>query len=78
MLVVPDANAAWLCRGEEEEQLGAGFTFSFSLISTLSVATGNDNRLIITDKSPIPADKDVRIQKMIIDYLSVIIDKNRR
>ena len=45
--------------GEEEEQLGAGFTFSFSLISTLSVATGNDNRLIITDKSPIPAYKDV-------------------
>ena len=45
--------------GEEEEQLGAGFTFSFSLISTLSVTTGNDNRLIIADKSPIPADKDV-------------------
>ena len=52
--------------------------FTFSLISTLSVTTGNDNRLIIADKSPIPADKDVRIQKMIIGYLSVIIDKNRQ
>ena len=56
---------------------GAGVRpgFTFSLISTLSVTTGNDNRLIIVDKSPIPPDKDVRIQKMIIDYLSVIIDK---
>jgi hypothetical protein len=51
--------------------------FTFSLISALSVTTGNDNRLIIADKSPILADKDVRIQKMIIDYLSVIIDKKR-
>ena len=63
-------------RGDEEEEQRPGFTFS--LISTLSVTTGNDNRLIIADKSPIPADKDVRIQKTIIDYLSMIIDKNRR
>ena len=34
--------------------------FTFSLMSTLSVTTtGNDNRLIIADKSSIPADKDV-------------------
>ena len=52
--------------------------FTFSLISTLSVTTANDNRLIIADKSSIPTGKDVRIQKTIIDYLSVIIDKNRR
>ena len=37
---------------------GAGVRpgFTFSLISTLSVTTGNDNRLIIADKSPMPAD----------------------
>ena len=33
--------------------------FTFSLISTLSVTTGNDNQLIIADKLSIPADKDV-------------------
>ena len=50
--------------------------FTFSLIITLSVTTGNDNRLIIADKSPIPDDKDVRIQKN--DYRLFISDYRQK
>ena len=50
--------------------------FTFSLTTTLSVTTGNDNRLIIADKSPIPDDKDVRIQKN--DYRLFISDYRQK